>query len=120
VTIANRPSSEAGRESYSADSGFGKTEIFLQRGLDSGKRRAEVICPSGDPIRPGGPTMKETINRIYGEGRSRTIHGTNEKLGYDWSSVRGLAEQFARMCSMACIDWGAKNPAYDDPSLLVK
>src|ERR1700736_2832593 len=35
VTIATRPSVGRDSESYSSDLGFGKTEIFLQRGLDS-------------------------------------------------------------------------------------
>ena len=71
-------------------------------------------------IRPGGPRMKEVINHIYSEGRSRTIHGTNDKLGYDWTITRGLAEQFARLCLLSCIDWVGKNPSSDDPGLLAK
>jgi hypothetical protein len=74
----------------------------------------------GQTIRSGGPTMKATIDAIYSHGRSRTLHGTNEKLGNDWSSIRAVAEQFARMCLMACIDWAANNATADEPSLLKK
>lgn len=70
------------------------------------------------PIRPDGPTLMQAINEIYGNGRSRTIHGTNEKLGHDWTGTKGLAEQFARLCLLVCIDWAASNPSSDDPSQL--
>jgi hypothetical protein len=38
-------------------------------------------------IRKDGPTMGAAIDDIYSEGRSRTIHGTNEKLGHDCNSA---------------------------------
>jgi hypothetical protein len=50
VTIANRPSVRRDGESYSFDLGFGKTEIFLQRGLDREKAAGGLICPSGRHI----------------------------------------------------------------------
>jgi hypothetical protein len=59
--------------------------------------------------------VKQVIDEIYSDGRSRTIHGTNEKLGYDWSVTRGLAEYFARYCLMSCMDWAGNNCAADDP-----
>ena len=95
--------------------GGGKRSGGIRRILN-----ARLGIKDTDPIRSGGPTMKETIDRIYSEGRSRTIHGTNDKLGHDWSTVRALAEQFARLCLVACFDWAAKNPRSDDPSLLKK
>lgn len=79
---------------------------------------ARLGLKSTDPIRPGGPTAKETIDRIYSDGRSRTIHGTNDKLGHDWSPERSVAEQFARMCLLACIDWAAQHKTSDDPAQL--
>ena len=45
-----------------------------------------------------GPTVKSVIEQIYRYGRSRTIHGTNDKLGYDWSVTASHAQQFARLC----------------------
>lgn len=72
------------------------------------------------PICPGGPTMAAAVDQIYGEGRSCTIHGTNKKLGHDWSGTKDLSEQFARSCLLACIDWAAENPDCDDPKQLLK
>lgn len=70
------------------------------------------------PIRPNGPTMKAAVDQIYSDGRSRTIHGTNTKLGHDWSGTKSLSEQFARLCLLACIDWAAENPTSNDPKQL--
>ena len=81
---------------------------------------ARLGLKDGDPIRQGGPTVKAAIDKIYGDGRSRTIHGTNEKFGHDWSGARDLSEQFARRCLLACIDWAAANPKSDDPKQLAK
>jgi hypothetical protein len=69
-------------------------------------------------IRSGGPTLKQAIEEIYSEGRSRTMHGNNEKLSHDWAKTRGLAEEFARLCLMACIAWAANNPSCNDPKQL--
>lgn len=71
-------------------------------------------------IRAGGPTMKQAVDELYSDGRSRTVHGTTDKLGHDWSSTRSLAEQFARLCLITCLDWAAQNPTRDDPALLSK
>ncbi|MGX1197187.1 hypothetical protein ACSSVQ_001171 [Parvibaculum sp. MBR-TMA-1.3b-4.2] len=70
------------------------------------------------PICPGGPTLQKAVEEIYKYGRSRTIHGTNKKLGHDWIATRETAEQFARMCLLACLDWMASHPKSDDPKLL--
>jgi hypothetical protein len=75
---------------------------------------------ANDPIRVGGPSVKSAIEHIYSDGRSRTIHGTNDRLGNDWSVTRGQAESFARLCLVGCIDWAANNPASDDPLLLLQ
>jgi hypothetical protein len=67
------------------------------------------------PIRANGPTLKQAIDRIYSQGRSRTIHGTNEEFGHDWTNTKDLSEQFARLCLVSCIGWAARNPNCDDP-----
>lgn len=63
-----------------------------------------------------GSTMKQVIGEIYGYGRSRTMHGTNERLGYDWSVTRGRAEEFASLCLLGCIDHAGKDRTNDDPA----
>ncbi len=73
-----------------------------------------------DPIRVDGASLTETIKKIYGDGRSRTVHGTNDRLGWDWSDTNGLAEYFARFSLVACIDWAATNTLRDDPALFQK
>jgi hypothetical protein len=73
-----------------------------------------------DPIRRNGPTLSEAIKKIYGDGRSRTVHGTNDKFGWDWTDTKGSAEQFARLCLISCMDWAAQNTTADDPALLQK
>ena len=79
---------------------------------------ARLGIQDSDQIRPNGPTLKNAVEEFYSEGRSRTIHGTNEKLGQDWSATRGLAGQFACLCLLECIDWAAQNPSSDDPKQL--
>lgn len=69
-------------------------------------------------IGPSGPTLRQAIEDIYSVGRSRTIHGTNNKLTHDWTHIRGLAEHFARLCLSACFDWAAKNPSSNSPQAL--
>ncbi|MFK4505436.1 hypothetical protein LPJ38_34745 [Bradyrhizobium daqingense] len=63
-----------------------------------------------DRISAEGPTFQSVLDTIYSEGRSRTIHGTNEKIGYDWTNTRVVAEQLARYALIACLDYVAKTP----------
>jgi hypothetical protein len=66
-------------------------------------------------IRKDGPTMKAAVEELYNDGRSRTVHGANEKVGHDWSSTRALGEQFGRLCLIMALDCAAQNPTLDDP-----
>ncbi|MDX8540090.1 hypothetical protein RFM23_20940 [Mesorhizobium abyssinicae] len=72
-----------------------------------------------DPIRANGQTAKQGVEEIYSKGRSRTMHGTNENLGHDWTSTRGFSEVIARYCLISCLGWAATN-ASDDPKLLLQ
>lgn len=45
-----------------------------------------------------GETLKEQISRIYGLARSRTLHGNNPLVAYDWEQTRVEAEWYARQC----------------------
>lgn len=90
-------------------------------GKAAGIRRlitARLDIQDSTPIWPNGPTLKQAVDEIYSDGRSRTIHGTNVRLGHDWTATRGLAEQFARRCLINCIDWAAQNSSSDDPRRL--
>lgn len=81
---------------------------------------ARLRIKPDDTIRKDGPTLRTAIKEIYSDGRSRTIHGTNDELGHDWSSTRQLAEQFARLCLIQCVEWMVDNPQSDDPAALLK
>ncbi|MCL4711868.1 MAG: hypothetical protein KJZ73_11535 [Pseudorhodoplanes sp.] len=63
-----------------------------------------------DAINPQGPTFQSLLDTIYGEGRSRTIHGTSQKIGYDWTNMRGTAEHLARYALVACLAHVAQTP----------
>jgi hypothetical protein len=96
-------------------------DALANGGKAGGIRRsinARLGIQDGQTIRKDGPTLKAAIDEVYSEARSRTIHGTNERLGHDWSSTRRLAEQLARLCLIASIDWMVKHPALDNPIAL--
>ena len=57
------------------------------------------------------------INRIYGTARSKTLHGTNEKLLLDWTETREITEILVRYCLVACMkmaqdNWYDKDTAF--------
>ncbi len=59
--------------------------------------------------------LHKEIEKIYGEGRSRTVHGTNDKLGHDWSNSRAYMETLARLCLKSCLELATKYKELDDP-----
>lgn len=65
-----------------------------------------------------GLTMKQAVDQLYRGGRSRTVHGTNEKLMHDWEEMRNLAEILARLCLVSSMYWAFQNPSEDDPRKL--
>ncbi len=67
----------------------------------------------------GEKTLKQVVELIYSDGRSRTLHGSNPFLHHDWSDVRSLAENFTHHCLVACMDWFEQNPTATDPKGLV-
>jgi hypothetical protein len=71
-----------------------------------------------DRVHVDGLTLKQVIERVYNEGRSRTVHGTNDKLIHDWTQMQALAEYFARLCLVSCMDWAGKTPSLEDPAAL--
>ena len=62
--------------------------------------------------------FEKDLERIYGDGRSRTVHGTNDKLGQDWSADRQLAEGLARLCLVSCLERVSECPRLEDPERL--
>lgn len=73
------------------------------------------VKPS-DKLWEDGTTMEKGVKEIYSDGRSRTIHGTNDQLGHDWSSLRAGAEGLARLCLIVCMEWASHHAEQDDPS----
>ena len=64
--------------------------------------------------------LRDDLNRLYRTGRSRTVHGTNDRLGHDWSESRVLAEHLARVCLISCLEWAVQHPQSDDPRYFSK
>lgn len=64
-----------------------------------------------------GTTTKQIVDKVYDYVRSRTLHGTNDKIGEDWSIVHGQAEQLARLCLVFGLDWAYSNATCNDPTL---
>ena len=62
--------------------------------------------------------FRKDLDRIYGEGRSRTVHGTSDSLGHDWSECRQLSERLARLCLLSCLERAFENPQMEDPKRL--
>ena len=47
-----------------------------------------------------------------------SVHGTNYRLGHDWSDSRSLSEELARVCLISCLQWAAEHRQANDPRLL--
>lgn len=61
--------------------------------------------------------LQEDVKRLYGTVRSRTVHGTNDRLGHDWTDTRNLSEELARGCLISCLEWAAEHQQANDPRL---
>ena len=64
--------------------------------------------------------LRKEIGKIYIEGRCRTVHGTNDKLGHDWSDSRNNAEKLARLCLISCLQLSNECREVDDPGCFLK
>lgn len=86
--------------------------------LSNGKSKAGIEkmvesvlgVPSGAPLTRDGETVKTIVSRIYGDGRSQTLHGLNDRFGHDWSHTRDISESIARECLVRTVDWVNENP----------
>jgi hypothetical protein len=63
-----------------------------------------------NPINSGGATFRATVELIYKEGRSRTVHGTSNRVGHDWSITRRLAQDLTRIALFQCLDFVGEKP----------
>ena len=59
------------------------------------------------------------VKKLYRRGRSRTVHGTNDRLGHDWSHSKDLAEHLARACLISCLELVAESQGSDDPQIFL-
>jgi hypothetical protein len=66
------------------------------------------------PLR-GHPTLKAAVERIYNKGRSRTLHGSNDAIGQDWSNVRLWAEFLGRQMLLTALQWVGDHPDVTNP-----
>ncbi|MGH6908680.1 MAG: hypothetical protein ACREE0_10930 [Phenylobacterium sp.] len=80
---------------------------------------ARVALHAQAPLWDEGPTLKQAVARIYGPGRSQTIHGTNRQHGHDWTEAQDTAEQLGRLALVTCLDWADENRDCDDPKQLM-
>lgn len=62
--------------------------------------------------------LEKDLKRLYSDGRSRTVHGTSDRLGHDWSSSRSRAEFLARECLLGSLVRIAKYGGPDEPKML--
>ena len=67
-----------------------------------------------------GITSKQLIKRIYGVGRSRTLHGTNEDFFHDWSDWRVMAESLTRACIVSSMERCQQHPDETDIKSLLR
>jgi len=57
------------------------------------------------------------VKTIYGMGRSRTVHGTNDRLMNDWSHFRNYSEILAQALLISFLDWVIEKQKTDDPKI---
>lgn len=62
--------------------------------------------------------LDKDLKQLYNDGRSRTVHGTSDRLGHDWSSSKSRAEFLARECLVGSLVRIAKYGGPDDPKIL--
>lgn len=62
--------------------------------------------------------LDKDLKQLYNDGRSRTVHGTSDGLGHDWSSSKSRAEFLARGCLIGSLERIAKYGGPDDPKIL--
>lgn len=96
--------------------------------LADGGRRPGIVrfiearggSPSNTAILTTGETPFELVSEIYDYARSRTMHGSNNRVGHDWSETRSRAEMLARLCLQMACSWMTDHPDSDDIKAMQK
>lgn len=65
-----------------------------------------------------GTTLRQVVEKLYGEGRSQLVHGTSKRIGYDWAAERAQAESLADRALVACLEFVAANPTLEKAKAL--
>ena len=81
--------------------------------------KARLGIDEGDEI-VSGTTLNQVLERIYGVGRSRTLHGTNQDMLHDWSDWRAIGESLTRVCIVSSMEWCQKNKLESDIKSLLQ
>lgn len=80
---------------------------------------ARLGLQANDPAMKDGRTVKQIINHLYDQGRSRLTHGSSENFAHDWSETREISEIWARHSLVSVGSWLSKNKNVDDFALLL-
>ena len=68
----------------------------------------------------GTETLGGFIDKIYNHTRSRSLHGSYDKIGYDINRLRSQAEIFTRNCLITCLVFYHDNPHIEEVEDLSK
>ena len=90
----------ASLEALSPNQTFSAVLILLKSRLNL--KEEDLVAPNQN--------LRQLVEQIYKEARSRTLHGTNTDLLHDWSVVQAYAEQITRNCIVSSMRFVIKNP----------
>lgn len=80
--------------------------------------KARLGWAPGAAFYTDGTTLKQVVEKLYGEGRSQLVHGTSKRIGYDWAAERAQAESLADRALVACLEFVAAHPKLDKAKAL--
>lgn len=80
--------------------------------------KARLGWAPGAAFYADGTTLKQVVEKLYGEGRSQLVHGTSKRIGYDWAAERAQAESLADHALLACLEFVAASPTVDKAKAL--
>lgn len=80
--------------------------------------KARVGWTPAETLYADETTVEQVVANLYGEGRSRLVHGTSKRIGHDWAAHRTRAENLASQALLACLQYVAANPILDEAEAL--